>query len=308
MKKFVIHILVFFAIVAAIDIFVGFTGDYLQQHAKGGSTKQFNDLVMNDKHDVLILGSSRAHHHYDTPYLSDTLGIDVYNGGYDGNGVILADGILELTLKHSRPKLILLDIEPAFDVIVYDGDNHHKRYISDLKPYYRAPEIGSIIKDVSEEEWYKVHSGMIRYNTDIIKMTIDNILKRVTPSNGYSPLTGAMLKDLAPRKTSKPNEIDSFKLKYVAHIIDVAKSNRIPIVLVASPKYTKAGSAILTPVVEICEEKQVPFLDYYSQLDFIAHKEWFKEPMHLNATGARMFSRMIASDIEKMLCDGQVGK
>ena len=86
MKSFIIKILLFFAIVAVIDLCVGFIGDYLQAHAKGGITKQTNDLVMTDAHDVIIFGSSRARNHYDAPYLTDSLGLDVYNAGYDGNG------------------------------------------------------------------------------------------------------------------------------------------------------------------------------------------------------------------------------
>jgi hypothetical protein len=301
MRKYIINILVFFGIVILIDLCVGFAGNYLQAHAKGGSTKEFNDLVMNDSHDILILGSSRAKHHYDAPFLSDTLGMDVYNAGYDGNGVILADGILELLLKHSHPRLILLDIEPSFDIIVYDKDNNHKRYISDLKPYYFTPEIGDIIKDVSKEEWYKVHSGMIRYNTDIIKIIIDNIITRKNDPKGYSPITGSMLKEPISGIANRHDEIDVFKLKYVSNIIDLAQSNNVPVILVASPKYTKGGFAILTPVIKVCEEKHVPFINYYNHPDFMAHKEWFKEPNHLNSNGARIFSRMIAGDIEKVL-------
>ncbi len=96
MKKYIVHILIFFTIVAVIDISVGLAGDYLVSHVKSGDAKRTNDLAMVDKHDVLILGSSRARHHYDTPFLSDTLGLDVYNAGYDGNGVVLAYGLLEM--------------------------------------------------------------------------------------------------------------------------------------------------------------------------------------------------------------------
>ena len=127
MKKFIFNILLFFGIVAVFDICVGFAGDYLQAHAKGGSTKEFNDLVKKDKHDILVLGSSRAHHHYDSPFLSDTLGLDVYNAGYNGNGVVLAYGILEMAIKNYKPKLVIFDVEPAFDINVYSEDNQHKR-------------------------------------------------------------------------------------------------------------------------------------------------------------------------------------
>lgn len=300
MKKFIINIIVFFGIVAAIDVCVGFTGDYFYANAKGGSTKEFNDLALIDYHDIIILGSSRANHHYDTPFLSDTLGLDVYNAGYSGNGVILADGILELVLTHSRPKLILLDIEPAFDIIVYEKDNNHKRYISYLKPYYQTAAIGNIIKDVSEEEWYKVHSGMIRYNTTFIRILMDNIITRENNPKGYSPLSGAILEEREP--SSPPQyEIDSFKLKYVSDLIDLAKKNQIQIALVASPKYGEREYSILEPVIKICEEKEIPFWNYYIDSAFMNHKEWFKEPMHINATGARVFSRMIVPKIEELI-------
>ena len=118
MKKYLLHILLFFAFVAVVDVSVGSFGRYLQGHAKGGSTRQFDDLVMKDQHDVLILGSSRARHHYDTPFLSDTLGLDVYNAGYDGNGVVLAVGILKMVLNRYCPKLVIFDVEPPFVFLV----------------------------------------------------------------------------------------------------------------------------------------------------------------------------------------------
>lgn len=58
MKRYIVNILVFVAIVAVVDIGVGYAGDYLRNHAKGGETRKLNDLVMKDCHDVVILGSS----------------------------------------------------------------------------------------------------------------------------------------------------------------------------------------------------------------------------------------------------------
>lgn len=304
MKEFVVRICVFFAIVGVIDFGVGLVGGFLQKHAKGGTTKELNDLVKIDKHDVLILGSSRAHHHYDSPFLSDTLGLDVYNAGYDGNGVILAYGILEMALKHYKPELVLFDVEPSFDVIVYDKDNQRKRYISDLKPYYDTPEVGAVIKDISTEEWYKVHSGMIRYNTDIIKMAIDNVLSRETPTKGFEPLDGRIdvcSPDTGKRdNTDKNYKLDNVKLKYVEMLIDLAHRNNVPIALIASPKFGSSDISIFRPVISICERKKVPFFNYYSNDEFMNHPDWFKEPMHLNAAGARAFSKKLIDDIHLM--------
>ena len=299
MKKFLLHILLFFAIVGVVDVCVGFGGRYLQGHSKGGSARQFDDLVMKDKHDVLILGSSRAHHHYDTPFLSDTLGLDVYNAGYDGNGVVLAVGILEMVLNRYTPQMVLFDIEPSFDIKVYDKDNKHIRYISNLKPYYMEHGVSQIIKDVSMEEWRKVQSGLIRYNTEILGMVVDNIINRGTEKGGYAPMTGRILNEPVPR-VAQELELDAFKLGYIEKMISLCQSYDIPIVLVASPKYGMQNSTVMTPVKEIAEKLDVPFLDYYAEPTFNAHKEWFKEPMHLNRDGARVFSTMMVSVIAWM--------
>ena len=300
MKKYIVNIFKFIFIVAVIDFTVGKIGDYLQTHAKGGSTRALNDLVMNDCHDVIILGSSRARHHYDTPFLSDTLELDVYNAGYDGNGVVLAYGLLEMILERYHPKLILFDVEPAFDINVYNNDNRHKRYISSLKPYYRYHFVGEIIKDVSIDEWYKVHFGLLRYNSKLFSLIFDKIFYRPMQQKGYKPLNGIYTRD-PDESNGQSEEIDPFKLKYVDKLLLLAKTHEVPLAVIASPKYGAKSSKGLTPVIDLCYKYNFPFIDYYSNELFMQHKDWFKEPMHLNHEGARIFSKNIASEIKNLI-------
>lgn len=300
MKRYIVNILLFFVLVIGVDVAVGRFGDNLQAHAKGGNTKRTNDLVMSDTYDVLILGSSRAHHHYDTPFLSDTLGMDVFNAGYDGNGVVLAYGLLEMVIERYKPRLILYDVEPAFDINVYAADNHHTRYISNLKPYFRHKEVGKLIRDVSDEEWYKVHSGLMRYNSGLITRSIDNIRPVSIAPSGYEPLSGIYTGD-GEKPDNNGVEIDTFKLKYIEKLIQLAKENNIPMAMIASPKYGWKNENILKPVIDICNREGVEFINYYDNSEFMHHKEYFKEPMHLNTEGARVFSTRIVKDIHRLL-------
>lgn len=298
MKKYIVRIIQFFAIVALVDFVVGWAGDYLQTHAKGGGTKAINDLVKKDQHDILILGSSRARHHYDTPFLSDTLNLDVYNAGYDGNGVILAYGILQMVLERYEPKLVVFDVEPSFDIYEYAADNNHIRYLNNLKPYYNRSGIPEIFKDVSTEEWYKVQSGMIRNNTEIISRVVDNTINRGRTPCGYSPLKGVMTEEsVSDHKDS--GELDSFKLKYIQKLITLCKENNIPLIMVASPKYGAENSIALNPAMDLAKQNNVVFLDYYAAPLFMSHMEWFNEPMHLNGVGAKNFSIYISDFIKK---------
>lgn len=300
MKRFIVNILVFFLIVTVIDFTVGKLGDYLQTHAKGGNTRTLNDLVMNDCHDVIIFGSSRACHHYDTPFLSDTLGLDVYNAGYDGNGCILAYGILDLILERYRPKLVLFDVSKNFDIIVYD-DNHYKRYISRLKPYYQNVVIGKLIKDVSLFEWYKIHSGLFRYNSTLFNLFEDFFIRKKKSNAGYKPLHGE-LNALSINK-SEENEyaIDSFKLKYVEELILLAQAYDVNIAFFVSPLYRGDNPNLYNPIIDICNIHNVPLFDYYADPYFMNHSELFKDKGHLNANGARMYSSIVVKDILLLL-------
>ncbi len=298
MRRFLLSVLVFFAAVTVIDLGVGLAGDYLRTHSKGGRTKALEDLVSKDTHDVLILGSSRALHHYDTPFLSDTLGLDVYNAGQKGHGIIFADGILEMALKHGKPRLVLVDIEPAFDIYVSPEDNADKRYISLLKSYYRDPDVGNLLKDVSQEEWLKAHSGMFRYNTCFLTMLADYLVKKETPRDGYVPLHGVMTTE-PPVPDSPKKSLDSLKIKYLRRIISLSRSAGVPLVFAASPKY--ASQDDFTPLKELCKEENIPFWDYHDCQQIALHKEFFQEAVHLNADGARAYSRLVANDIRALI-------
>lgn len=300
MKKYIINILLFFAIVVVIDLCVGLLGDYLQTHAKGGDTRKTNDLVQLDQHDILVFGSSRANHHYDTPFLSDTLGLDVYNAGYDGNGVVLSYGLLSIILERYQPKLIIIDDEPCFDINVYAGDNGNKRYIAPLKPYYHNEYVANLIKGVSKEEYYKSFSGMIRYNTTIISKAMDYIIGRPVKNQGYVPMSGVYSGDPEAKEAKTP-PVDNFKLSCFEKMLALAKAKEVPVIIVASPKYGELNSKDLQPVIDLCEKYKVPFIDYYAEEEFMRHKEWFNEPMHLNAYGARVFSLKLLDDINQYI-------
>lgn len=299
MKRYILNILLFFGIVAIVDFGVGIMGNSLQTHATSGETKRTNDLVLKDKHDVLILGSSRARHHYDTPFLSDTLGLDVYNAGYDGNGVVLSFGLLSLILERYHPQLVVFDVEPAFDIYEYQADDNHKRYIKVLKPYYSNNGVSRVIKDVSAQEWYKLHSGLVRYNSSLLTMSVDNIKKDPDDRLGFQPLQGEYAKE--PSQSNHWENPDGFKIKYVENLLLLAKHNNIPIVVVASPKYGVNSSIELEPVKQLCLRYEVPFLDFYAEEEFQKNKRLFKEPMHLNEVGARNFSKSIVVRIKELL-------
>ena len=299
MKRFVTNTIIFFVIVLIVDVFVGYCGDYMLSKATRGETNRAYSLIKVDQHDVLILGSSRARYHYDSTFLSDTLNLDVYNGGYEGRGVITAYGFLSMILEHYSPQLILFDLNPDFDILVHAPDENNKRYIEVLKPYWRDKTVGSIIRDVSKADWYKCHFGMLRYNTTILQMMVDLRGENFETNKGSVLLNGVY--DWEPEITKVETLIDPLKITYIDKFLQLAKDKHIPIIVVASPKYGQTSSNILQPVIDICEEKGIPFFDFWASELFMSHKEWFNDPLHLNHKGTMIFNRLLVDDIKKQL-------
>ena len=298
--------MLFFALVAILDVSIGDFGNYIQSHAKGGATRTLNDLVKNDVHDILVFGSSRAHSHYDTPFLSDTLGLDVYNAGYDGNGIIFSYGIFELIVERYHPKLIIYDVEPAFDINVYNPDHSNRRYLNMLKPYYKHNSVAGIIKEITLEEWLVVHSGMIRYNSKLLSAILDFYTGNNRFKKGYKPLQGVYAPPSSITKDNRTeyplaNQIDTIKLKYVRSFLSKAQTLNIPIILVASPKFEAKSSSVFKPIKNICSEYNIPFVDCYTDSIISHNNNYFNDPMHMNKNGARMFSKVIVNEMRNQL-------
>ena len=302
MKKFLIHLFIYCFIILVIDNLSGWTLDYFYFHAQSGSNKEFIDLCMNDEHDVIILGSSRAHHHYVPDVLQDSLGMDCYNAGYDGNGILLHYNIYKWITNRYKPKLIIYDVEPAFDILKYKNDNNCTRYLKMQRPLYRTPEVTKLFQDVSNIERYKCHSGLFRYNSSGFTIIREYFQKRsVVKKNGYVPLYGKINEDFEIGNDGNNYLFEPLKLSYLKKMLEDASMNNIPLVVIISPKYGATNNTVFNELYEYCKEFDIKVFDYYTAPEFSTHKEYFKEPMHLNDEGAHLFSQTIISELRAFL-------
>lgn len=295
MKKFILYIIFFFAIITSIDYCFGRVCDYLNAHSQGGMSKQIYDMCMKDEYDVIILGSSRAHHHYVPQIMEDSLGMSCYNAGFDGNGIIMMYGLYKMITSRYTPKLIIYDVEQMFDLYKYENDKNCTRYLNALKPYYNQPCVLQIFKDISIKEYYKVHSGFCRYNSNTFPLALDYLKKRPMDDRGYSPLIGTFDYEPVADERKRPLVVDPLKMNYMLKLIREVSERAIPIVVVASPRYGVLDSDEFIPLKKICEDYKIRFVDFYSDDYFLSHKELFNEPVHLNDNGARIFTQKIAS-------------
>lgn len=296
MKKFIIKVACFFAMIALIDCIAGIVFPYLVSNPKGGDNGRNNYICLKTNEDILIFGSSRAIHHYHPSIISDSTGMTCYNCGQDGNGIILNYGRLLMIDKRYKPKMIIYDVQNIFDLTA--GEDNHK-YLAWLKAYYDHEGIDSIFDSVDSTERYKMMSNLYRYNSKCVQIVSDCIHPMQSLGiNGYRPLTAKMDTMKIIRKASSSISVpqwDSLKINYLNKFIDKTKDTKL--IFVISPIWYGMDESQYKIIKTICQERGIPFYDFANNPKYVHRNEYFKDGGHMNNVGAEEFTR----DLMKMM-------
>lgn len=297
MKQFVLKVLAFFAIIALIDVVGGLGLKWLTAHARGGFTYRDNYICDSLRTDILLSGSSRCVRHYNPQIISDSLGVSCYNSGQMGNGIILNYGRLKMINERQKPKLVIYDLQPRFDM--QEGHDNH-RYLTWLRGHYDREGIADIFSSVDDTENYKMKSQLYRYNSRIIELISDFLqpLSNIRP-DGFSPLKGELdrLKIKSNVKTKQNYRFDTLKQEYINKYIREVGADHI--VFVVSPRWYGMDTLQFKLVKEICEQQHIPFIDYSNDPKYVHNDTYFKDGNHMNAKGADEFTNDLVRLLRK---------
>lgn len=288
MKRFILYILLFFALIAVVDWGAGKGFDYCLNHLKGGQYHSLQYAMKETKADVLVFGSSRAINHYVPKVIEDSLGLTCYNCGFHAQGIIFQYGRLRYILNRYKPKMVIYDVEYNFDLA--KGEN--ERYLDMLKPYCSDTCIANYFKEYSLKEYLKNLSHLYRYNSNFINLSKDYLTHGTLSENGYEPLRKTMDYDVT-MKEILPIEVDSIKFSYLRKMILACKANHIPLIMLISPRYDAISSVVHQPIKDLCKEYGVLCKDYFTDSCFQSHKEYFANTTHLNEKGAIVYTSRV---------------
>lgn len=298
MKRFVIRLIAFLFVMLTIDRGFGMVMNYLQENAKGGYIGHHNYILQRANEDILIFGSSRALHHYNPQIVIDSLGMNCYNCGQDGNGIILFYGWWQIIKERHMPKLVIYDVNPDFDL--FKGDNY--KYLGWLKSEYDNERVKRIFEDIDPTEKFKMQSMMYRYNSKFLQYITDYFHPFYEiSSNGYLPLNGKMNK-MKIKENSFKDHIDSYdflKLTYLEDIVKDMNNRGVKIVFVASPIWYGINDAVFGPLQDICNKFKIPFYIFSNDKNFVHNDLMFIDGNHLNAFGADKFTSQMCSIIKE---------
>lgn len=298
MKKFLLKIALFFAIVAIVDIAFGKVLWHLQSTKAGSGTGIEYYICEKGEEDILIMGSSRASHHYVADIIERGLGMDCINGGQDGYGIVLQYGRWIMLSKRHVPKLIVYDVEPFFDL--NEGDN--MRYIDRLRPFAMDKDVYRYIVGLFPLEKLKLISYMYRYNGRFLEI-IGSCFRSANPYKGYRPLYGHIRKEMISADTdSHPASVpvDEVKLSLLRDLVADVLESGSKIVLVYSPSWKSHGISNKYEIEKIANEYGIPFLDY-SQSYLTKNPDYFADSVHLNDEGAHAFTEDLIGKLKSLI-------
>ena len=301
MAKFIKKVLMFFALIAVVDIACGFGFDYLRSHAKGGDTQKNYYISEHCCDDVLILGSSRAARHYDPQVLEDSLGLSCYNCGEPGCGIITAYARYGMIEPRHKPKLVVYEVSPNFD---YFKTDDYSKYLGKIKQYADIPTVRKLFIELGDElEELRLLSNMYKNNSCIVHNAMDNLVVS-NESQGFKPLRGSLKKIEEPRRTpDKSRKIDTKKFSYMNQLVEQLQAENVPICFMASPQYIDEAAAAqldwdYEPLVGFCQQFQVPFINHLYMEGISDNPELFHDLKHLNNKGAAAYTKAVCEELK----------
>lgn len=291
MKKYLLQIALFFAIVAVVDFAAGKLFRYVQSNRAGGRTGAEWYACRESNEDIIIMGSSRASHHYVPQILSDSLGMSCFNAGQDGNGIILQYGRWKMISERYHPRIIIYDINPSFDLV----KNDNMTYIDRLKPFCDDIRVNNYVVELFPIEKLKLFSQTYRYNYKFLEIISDCKKKKSDETRGYIPLFGQIREEVVNKPidvTANSFDLDEIKIFCLEKLAKECQAVDTKLVFVVSPFYKGGGfnEDTFIEVKKIAEKYGSEFV-YLNVGDKTTCVEWYKDSAHLNDTGACEFTK-----------------
>lgn len=303
MKRFALFIMATVVAIALCDQIVGVVADYMNRHAHGGYTELHHRIRHEINDDVLIMGASVAVNNYDPQIFEDTLGMSCFDCGRQANGIFLMYSHLSFITRRYSPKLIIYDISPEYDLDLYisptDSTNRNLEHLLWLRPELHDDAVKAIFRDISMEEYHKMHINTCRYNGLAWRLFSDFLFSAPNNDKGHEGLDGHSLYDSEYILQIRP--FDPIKLNYWDKFITLCREKGIQMVFVMSPIHGNSNSHNQRRLLQFASQYGIPVISHVTDNRFNQRKDIFWNTRHLNSKGAEIYSRQVASEIKQLL-------
>ncbi|WP_280751268.1 MULTISPECIES: hypothetical protein [unclassified Parabacteroides] len=296
MKNFFVKMLLFILVLVLLDWALGSGLRFFYFRQSQGKLYNLTCVLEKQTAEILILGSSRAMHQYNPEIMTDSLGLSCYNAGNDGQSILYHNALLDVILDRFTPSMIVLDVNP--DELVRKASSYD--LLTALNPYVKDhPVLWNTLQLRSPFEKAKHLSKIYPFNSLLARIAVGNmhVTTKDVSANGFTPQYGQWEQPIQTidYPTDSVN-FDKNKIEAMNQLIQKCKEKNIILYMVLSPMYEQQlnHSSSIRYITRLCEANNISFFSYQNDKRFKAN-ELFRDPSHLNAIGADIFTSDIAS-------------
>jgi hypothetical protein len=262
-----------------------------------GVVGDVNKTIASDS-EILILGSSRAKHHYSPILLEDYFQQSVYNMGVNGQGIEFSRAMLLTYLERNNLNRVILDISP--NVFLTPTDDSKLMSIIpliDIYPHFKGMfEPGDIAIELADQ------IDLANYNSTLYNIVRDFLSKSSKSTfKGYEGLEGNMLTSCGniTVPSMENTQADVRKVQALKDFIVICQEAQIELHIVISPIFcpTEEIQMLLDTIDRMEGSFHVHNFAIVKGLSGIQHQ--FKDFYHLNSRGAEAYTKLFIKDIIK---------
>jgi hypothetical protein len=313
--KFIIHLAALMLGVVIMDFAVGKTGQWLLKRLPDYGDRLItkpNFALNRVTADILIVGSSRADHHYVPLQLKDSIekyshkDFSIYNAGQHNQGFNYFLCVIESALQRHTPKVIILDVE---NLSLIDSETFQTKA---LRPYIDInPIVKSELSKVKGKEALFLKSNLYDFNGQLLQIVL-NTTDKSTDSNslyGYAPLLETFdARTYGGEKALSydfKTNINPMPKEDFERIISLCHNKDIRLIVCISPNYglQEHNNMSYITIHSLCQKNNVPFIDMENDKFFDTKPYLFYDPNHLNSRGAVIFTSQFFAKAKPFLTD-----
>lgn len=299
MKKLLYYILFVLLGVVVIDvanhILCSYTFNHLSEEDKIADEYKF--VVNTHQTDILIIGASRAVHHYDPSMIEHGTGLSCYNAGYDGTGIIHNYLCLVKALQNGPVRTVILDISSS-----QLGKEWNIDRLSQVFPYYWSNDSVKHLVDetLPLSQRMFMFSSLVQYNSNLYDIIRSSITKSEA-KKGYLPLPASQQ---IPKQLFREH-IDTTTFKpypkaeeMYFRIMALCRAHGARLIVSYSPSLSNDTSFIRYLQNTTSSHNVVFWND--GMMKSVKKREYFKDATHLNVTGATIYTDTVVKRLMKI--------
>ncbi|MCV9927464.1 hypothetical protein OIU83_07360 [Flavobacterium sp. LS1R49] len=289
MKRFLIYLSKILVLLVLVSVLLDgfYTYAFFQAKNRGKAEAVFNSV--QQKYDVVFLGSSRANNHFVAQLFQDK-GIKSFNYGMSGGHLFEASLMLKLMIKR---KYVIKNIILEADLNL-SSDDESEAVAAMFLPFIHNSEIIKKhfeYKEDFNELYYIPFYRYLKFGSSIgfREMFFSAIDKKTNAMDnlGFYPLVkhkNANMKNNIANLNPLPHN------KYYEEIKNICKANNINFIAVMTPMCENVVG------MNYFDKVKKAYPEIYNYENVVADDKYFSSCGHLNDAGAKMLTARILKD------------